>query len=85
VGGTIKEIPSKLTLPVTIQIGNTTKDLLALVDSGAEQNLLDPALALQLHLPPGIITFTYHGFSFGRRYAHNHHSQNSSHHSDSVW
>jgi len=36
---------------VTIQLGNTNQEFLALVDSGAEQNLLDPGVASQLHLP----------------------------------
>ena len=50
-GSSKNDNPPCLTLPVTTQPGNTTKELLALLDSGAEQNLLDPGVASQLHLP----------------------------------
>ena len=52
VGRTQKEAPSHLTLPVTVQLGNITQVLVTLVDSGAEQNILDPGVASLLHLPP---------------------------------
>jgi len=40
-----------ITQPVTIHLGSITKELLALVDSGTERNLLDPGVASELHLP----------------------------------
>ena len=50
-GGTLKETPSRFILPVTIRLGNTTQELLALVDSGMEDNLLDLGVASRLRLP----------------------------------
>ena len=49
-GSTKNENPPRFTLPVIIQLGSTTKELLALVASGSIQNLLDPGVASQLHL-----------------------------------
>jgi len=51
VGGTSQINPPRLTLPVVLQIGNLTSNLHVLVDSGAEQNLLDTSLINQLNIP----------------------------------
>lgn len=51
VGGSLCSAKPRLVLPVTLCFGHVSHSLHALVDSGAEQNLTDAALAERLHLP----------------------------------
>ena len=62
VGGTVKDNPPQLTFPETIQINNTTIELLALVDSGEEQNLLEqlPSPITEMALDGGILSTITH-------------------------
>jgi len=78
VGGTKNVTPPYFTLLVTIQLGNTTRKLLALLEQN--RTCWTPASST-----PGTPAVTHHGLSSGWRYPNYHNTSNQTHYPNCFW